>query len=180
MLSDFHPFRRKGTLKIQLCPHFTMPWKIQENSQTIPKTLPIKVWFIQLISVFFWIKLNSPEDPSISSFTFVIKYTSLKNHLLRAQGDSLPYWLQGNFCSFVCPLSAIAKCFEFWFQSKTIDAIVLRNLFAAYKAFFDVMQSKPKRRILKTNLHIYYCLVFPTIDQVYHCNQEICKIQKLE
>ena len=109
MLSDFHPFRRKGTLKIQLCPHFTMPWKIQENSQTIPKTLPIKVWFIQLISVFFWIKLNSPEDPSISSFTFVIKYTSLKNHLLRAQGDSLPYWLQGNFCSFVCPLSAIGK-----------------------------------------------------------------------
>ena len=44
-----------------------------------------------------------PPGRSLES-TFFFRYlftTSLKNHFLRAQGDSLPSWFQGTLCSFI-------------------------------------------------------------------------------
>ena len=62
--------------------------------------------------------------------------TFLKNHLSRAEGDSLPYWFRAAFAAVFasnhslreCPLSAIANRFEFRCQPKTIDVIALQNL----------------------------------------------------
>ena len=47
---------------------------------------------------------QNPRDRTfdLPSFFRYKHVTSLKTHLLLAQGESLPYWFRGNFCGRVC------------------------------------------------------------------------------
>ena len=71
---------------------------------------------------------------ALSSFFIINSYHLFKKYLSLAQGDSLPYWFQGNvraiFVSHILltklRLSAIIGRFELACQPKTIDTIALQ------------------------------------------------------